>query len=119
MRTCTHCGKLAARDQFICSSTQETVDDCIHCREEEHHGKDSRYGTVYRGSDGRFYGDVDIWDRLESSTWVPCCWDEQSGVEWVETMDEQLLALVPTAQQALPEETQVVNTGGGIRLHSE
>lgn len=117
MVPCTSCGRFASVDQIVSYATQETVNECGHCRWEEQHRDVDPNPTVYRGSDGRFYGDVDIWDRLESRTWAPCCWDEQTGVEWVETKDEQLLVLIPTAQSALPAKIQAERIGGGIRLH--
>ena len=52
-------------------------------------------GTVYQGSNGRYYGDVDVWERLEAETWIPCFWDVTSGEEGVKTREEQLLALIP------------------------
>lgn len=52
----------------------------------------------YRGSDGRRYADRDIWERLESAAWRVCCWDEDTGLEVVETEAEELLFLVPTGR---------------------
>ncbi|WP_255195069.1 hypothetical protein [Halorarius litoreus] len=49
----------------------------------------------YRGSDGRCYGDRDVWERLEQGEWSVCCWDEETGLEVVETDDNDLLFLVP------------------------
>lgn len=50
----------------------------------------------YWGSDGRRYADQEIWERLEGDRWQVCCWDEESGLEVVETADGDLLFLVPT-----------------------
>lgn len=51
--------------------------------------------TDYWGSDGRGYADHEVWERLERGDWDVCCWDDQTGVEVVETDDEELLFLVP------------------------
>jgi hypothetical protein len=69
--------------------------------------------TVYRCSDGCYYGDVDVWERLESGEWTPCCWDTDSGMEWMETQDGELLVLEPTSQSALPERVQTECVAGG------
>ena len=54
-------------------------------------------GTMsdYWGTDGRRYADRDVWERLEQGEWTVCCWDEETGVEVVETPNEDLLFLVP------------------------
>jgi len=74
-------------------------------------------GTVYRGSDGTYYGDADVWERLEAETWTPCCWDVMSGVEWMETQSEELLALLPIARSEVPEEVDVVCVAAGLTTH--
>lgn len=51
--------------------------------------------TDYWGSDGRGYADHEVWEQLERGDWTVCCWDDQTGVEVVETDDEELLFLVP------------------------
>nr|WP_244531654.1 hypothetical protein [Halogranum amylolyticum] len=73
--------------------------------------------TVYRSSDGDYYGDVEIWERLESGTWTPCCWDTESGKEWMETRDGELLILEPISQNELPEsvQTERVTTGTAVK----
>ena len=52
--------------------------------------------TDYWGSDGHGYADQEVWERLEGGDWTVCCWDEETGLEVVETADEELLFLVPT-----------------------
>jgi hypothetical protein len=59
--------------------------------------------TVYQCSDGRYYGDVDIWERLESGTWRPFCWDEETGEEWVISRDGELLALEPVDRESVSD----------------
>lgn len=51
--------------------------------------------TVYRGSDGRYYTDEDVWVRLENSSWNVCCWDTETGVEVMENDDHELVFLAP------------------------
>lgn len=58
--------------------------------------------TDYWGSDGRQYADREVWERLEQGEWRVCCWDDETGVEVVETGDEELLFLMP-AERTDPE----------------
>lgn len=51
--------------------------------------------SEYWGTDGRRYTDQEVWERLEQGAWSVCCWDEETGVEVVETEAEELLFLVP------------------------
>lgn len=73
--------------------------------------------TVYSCSDGEYYGDVDMWERLESGTWTPCCWDTESGKEWMETRDGELLILEPISRDDLPGsvQTERVTTGTAVK----
>lgn len=73
-------------------------------------------GTVYRCSDGRYYGDVDVWQKLESGAWTPCCWDAESGKEWMSTRQEELLLLVPAARSSLPDRTRVEHVATGLSI---
>jgi len=75
-------------------------------------------GDVYRCSDGRYFGDVEIWERFESGAWTPFCWEETTGREWVETRNGELLFLVPVSERALPDSTQLARDNGGLRVHS-
>ncbi|MFB6125246.1 MAG: hypothetical protein ABEJ59_04740 [Halanaeroarchaeum sp.] len=58
--------------------------------------------TTYRGSDGRTYTDEEIWYRLETGAWRVCCWDAESGTEWVEANSATLLSLVPVDAEGTP-----------------
>jgi hypothetical protein len=73
--------------------------------------------SVYRCSDGHYYGDAEIWERLESGTWTPCCWDTASGTEWMETETGELLVLEPIARSALPDgmSTERVTAGTAVK----
>ncbi|SFK75599.1 hypothetical protein SAMN04487950_0934 [Halogranum rubrum] len=73
-------------------------------------------GTVYRCSDGRYYGDVDVWYHLESEAWTPCCWNSDSMTEWVETQEGELLVLVPIIHSSLPEQVQIEHTAAGTSV---
>ncbi|QSG04651.1 Uncharacterized protein HSR121_0295 [Halapricum desulfuricans] len=68
------------------------------------------------GSDGDYYGEVDVWERLETGDWTPFAWDRESGVEWVETDDQQLLVLTPVPPRELPPRVDVEQTEAGIRI---
>ncbi len=72
--------------------------------------------SVYRGSDGRYYGDVDIWERLESGAWRPCCWDTESGDEWMGTSEGDLLALSPVAWETLPLRVRTERVEDGVSV---
>ena len=75
-------------------------------------------GTVYRCSNGRLYGDGDLWERFERGTWAPCCWDVDSGTEWVYTTDDELLTLSPIPDVELPPELTLVASNGGVHVES-
>lgn len=75
-----------------------------------------RRGAVYICSDGRYVGDADVWERFESEVWRPCCWDTETGYEWVETNDGELLLLVPVARSFLPDWMHVEQDADGIRV---
>lgn len=62
----------------------------------------------YWGSDGRRYDDREIWERLEGGRWRVCCWDDESGMEVVETVEGDLLFLVPT--ERAPDEGYVLES---------
>lgn len=71
---------------------------------------------VYEGSDGRYYTAVQLWEHLESETWVPCAWDPETGREWVETPDGDLLALTPVPESELPEAVELESHPAGQRV---
>lgn len=66
----------------------------------------------YRGSDGEYYSDRDIWERLESGDWRVFGWDDETGLEWFETHGEVILCLEPTEKTEVPDETVVEQTDG-------
>lgn len=76
------------------------------------------WGTIYRGSDGQYYGDVDLWKRFEPGIWIPCCWDEESGTEWVETEAGDLLVLIPTSRATIPYQVQIEQVAAGLSVTS-
>lgn len=77
-----------------------------------------REKTVYKTSTGQYFGDGDLWERFESGAWTPCCWDEETGKEWVRTEHEDLLLLRPIPQDALPDWVAVEHDAKGVRLTS-
>lgn len=72
--------------------------------------------SIYRCSDGQYYGDVDLWERFESGEWTPHCWDSESGSEWVETRDEELLILEPISRTSLPDHVQTESVATGTKV---
>jgi len=75
--------------------------------------------TIYVGSDGRCYTAVELWERLESGSWQPCCWDPESGDEWVETADGELLALSPVDERELPDDIEIKTHPRGRLIDGE
>lgn len=75
--------------------------------------------TVYACSDGTYYGDVQVWERFESGAWQPCCWDDDSGTEWVVTSDGDLLTLTPVSHEDLPDRTNVERVAAGVVVTGE
>lgn len=58
----------------------------------------------YRCSNGNFYSEEEIWERLEAGVWRPFCWDDQTGEEWMESADEQILYLDPVDGAEVPDD---------------
>lgn len=75
-------------------------------------------GNVYWCSNGQYYGDVDLWERLEAGEWKPCAWDEDSGTEWVYTSTDDMLSLTPVSPSELPPGQTVTETSGGLRVET-
>lgn len=73
-------------------------------------------GLVYKSSTGAYYGDADIWDRFESGEWKPCCWDPETGKEWIMTDSGDLLLLLPISRHLLPAWTTVDDGADGVRI---
>lgn len=82
-------------------------------------GRSDVRGTVYEGSDGRYYTDVQLWERLESEAWVPFCWDPETGEEWVETPAGELLALTPVPESELPDDVELESHPRGLLVTDE
>ncbi|MFB6132989.1 MAG: hypothetical protein ABEJ44_06265 [Halanaeroarchaeum sp.] len=66
----------------------------------------------YRGSDGVYYSEQAIWERLENGTWRVFCWDDDTGQEWFEAQGGVILCLEPVAEREVPEEDVVEQTDG-------
>ena len=75
-----------------------------------------RDDIIYQGSDGRFHGEADLWEAFEAGTWTPCCWDENTGKEWIETDDGTLLLLIPIPRRALPDGLHIQQDVDGLRI---
>lgn len=73
-------------------------------------------GTIYEGSNGRYYGDVDLWSRFEQGRWSPVCWDCESGTEWVETEREELLVLEPIPTSESPDWIRLNYMNAGVSI---
>lgn len=73
-------------------------------------------GTVYQSSEGEYFGDAEVWERFESGMWVPCCWNAETGKEWVKTQDGDLLLLIPISRHALPDWNSISHDADGIRI---
>ncbi|MFC4360450.1 hypothetical protein ACFO0N_21095 [Halobium salinum] len=75
--------------------------------------------TVYRSSTGEFVTESQIWARFEAGDWTPCCWDTETGREWVGTTDDELLALSPVDDERLPAYVRLERSERGYVVHSE
>lgn len=75
--------------------------------------------TIYQCSDGGYYSEVQVWERLEAGRWQPCCWEEDTGREWVETEAEELLLLDPVARSELPEGVQIESASSGVLVRDD
>lgn len=73
-------------------------------------------GTIYQSNAGEYFGDAEVWERLESGVWEPFCWDVETGVEGVQTATHDLLILVPISPDALPEGIHVKSNEDGNRI---
>ncbi|ELZ82564.1 hypothetical protein C453_15803 [Haloferax elongans ATCC BAA-1513] len=64
----------------------------------------------YSGSDGQYYSDTEIWERLEDGIWRVCCWNAETGEEWMETDAGELVHLAPApdeqSRQSTPSESK-------------
>ena len=76
-------------------------------------------GTVYKSSKGEYFGDADVWDRLESGLWEPCCWCKETGKEWVETQQGDLLLLIPISRHAVPDWKTISYHPDGLRIQEK
>lgn len=74
---------------------------------------------IYECSDGNYYGDADIWARFEAGEWTPVNWDDESGTEWVETEDGEMLTLEPVAQSELPQNVAVEPVAAGVTVETQ
>ncbi|MFP8958503.1 hypothetical protein ACLI4Y_17455 [Natrialbaceae archaeon A-CW3] len=74
------------------------------------------WGTVYACTDGRYYGCTQLWERFESGTWTPCCWNAESGQEWVYTATGDLLCLTPVPPMAVPDRFEIERCEEGLRV---
>ena len=75
--------------------------------------------TIYRSSTGEFWTGTEIWQRFESGEWTPCCWDSDSGVEWIETDAETLLCLTPISPSELPDDVTLERVSHGVVVEDE
>jgi hypothetical protein len=74
--------------------------------------------TIYRRSDGGFVTGSGIWSRFEGGAWRPCCWNTETGAEWVVTDDDELLRLTPLddGRAGLPPRTRLERRQGGFAV---
>jgi hypothetical protein len=68
---------------------------------------------LYAGSDGEYYSDLQIWEHLEAGEWTVCCWDPETGAEWVEDDRKRLVTLRPVAEEGLPGDVHIESVEQG------
>ena len=73
-------------------------------------------GTIYAGSDGRFYTAWQVDRRLQRGEWKLCLHDRHADKWLVDTPEEVLLALVPIDPSDLPEWVRIRSDRAGRRI---
>jgi hypothetical protein len=66
--------------------------------------------TFYRSSNGRYYRDSEIWSQFESGQWLPYCWDAETGAEWIQTDDGEIIELTPISPPDCPYDAVLGHT---------
>lgn len=67
--------------------------------------------TTYACSNGQYYSDVQIWQRMEIGAWHVCCWDPVTGEEWMEADRHTLLHLWLVAGEHIPQDVTAESVG--------
>lgn len=75
----------------------------------------SDVGTVYAGSDGRFYTDWQVERKLDTGEWKPCLYDREAGKRLVGVPGGDLLSLVRTEPANLPAWVRIRTDRAGPR----
>jgi len=77
---------------------------------------DDDVGSVYAGSDGRFYTDWQVDRKLRQGAWRPCVHDRGTDRRMVGTDDGELVLLVSVEAAELPEWVRIRADPGGLRV---
>lgn len=72
--------------------------------------------TIFAGSNGRYYTDWQVRDRLRSGEWALCLRQRRPNRRLVETADDVLLLLTPVEPTALPAGLEVRVTSRRARV---
>ena len=69
---------------------------------------------MYQASDGRYYSEIELWERYESGAWEFCMGETSTGQEVVETGRGELLLLTPIRGGFIggPDEADEPDAGG-------
>ncbi|MFP8952629.1 hypothetical protein ACLI4Z_06585 [Natrialbaceae archaeon A-arb3/5] len=78
------------------------VDDCV--------------GTIFEGSNGRYYTGWQVDRKLRRGIWRPCIRQREPDRRLIETADRRLLFLVPVTPDELPDWTEVRTDGRRVRI---
>jgi len=74
---------------------------------------------VYRAETGRYVTGTEIWRKFETDEWTPYRWDADTGTEWVQTVDGDVLKLEPVTQLELPDHVELVPTDDGAVVRAD
>lgn len=78
--------------------------------------KELNVGPLYEASNGRFYTDWQVGQKMRSGEWKPCLWEEETGQQLVGTADGELLMLVSMATDDLPDWAEIRSDTAGSRI---
>ncbi|WP_255171613.1 hypothetical protein [Natrononativus amylolyticus] len=73
-------------------------------------------GPLYEASDGNYYTDWQVGQKMREGEWKPCMWEEETGRQLVGTTDGELLMLVSTKTEELPEWAEIRSDTAGSRI---
>lgn len=78
--------------------------------------RNSPVKTLYEGSNGRYYTEWQVHERLRAGEWKPCIEQRSPDRRLIGTDDEELLLLLPVDPVELPTWAEIRIDGRGARV---